>query len=71
MMWKKALDCIQGFDGDWGTRSLLALFLRCLTLVIIQGEISDPGQEIVKIYDYKPAWIARYEGMRVWFSHVC
>jgi hypothetical protein len=65
--------CILETTGrDWGTcfyvwRYVALLGWVCLLACLLATSSSDDGlrdaMEIVKIYDYKPAWIARYEGM--------
>jgi len=75
-MWRWTLDCIHGLHFGDGRPGLGFLFtclaLRCIAWLgllacLLATSSSDDGlrdtMEIVKIYDYKPAWIARYEGM--------
>jgi len=58
----------------WGTRFYVWRYIAFLAQVyllacLLATSSFDDGlrdaMEIVKIYDYKPAWIARYEGMNL------
>lgn len=62
---------LETLGRDWGTRFYVWRYVallgwRCLLYLLATTAllmVLRYGMEIVKIYDYKPAWIARYEGM--------
>jgi len=71
--WIVFMVCILEMIGrDWGTRFYIWRYVAllgwvCLLACLLATSSSDDGLRdaivIVKTHDYKPAWIARYEGM--------
>jgi len=67
--WIVSVVCISGDVGPGLGYSFLSLVLRLLELLacllathqLLMMAFSRDAMEIVKIYDYKPAWIARYD----------
>lgn len=62
---------LETLGRDWGSRFYVWRYVTllgwsCLIICLQHPAVImflRDAMEIVKIYDYKPAWIARYEGM--------